>query len=156
MAHKPESFYRHAYVHVGELPGLCLSWHLGSSSHLPCSQPALKLISRAGRPRPSPCMVPTGSAGSTPSPLSATAAGDAGSPCTTHLSLGSKPTCLCLPRLWGVGAELPVPLQLLRLHRSFVGLCKFRGNVSVFKVLFQVETLLFKSGWVLQMSGGFA
>lgn len=79
-----------------------------------------------------------------------------GSPCTTRLGLGSKPGCLCLLRLWGVGAELPVPLQLLRLHRSFVGLCKFRGNVSVFKVLFQVETLLFRNVWVLQMSGVFA
>lgn len=152
MAHRPKSFHRHAYVHVGELPGLCLSWHLGSSSHLPCSQPALKLISRAGRPRPSPCMVPTGSAGSTASPLSATAAGDAGSPCTTHLSLGSKPVCSVCGE-WGPSCRCPSSCSGCT---GALWDCANSEEISVFKVLFQVETLLFKSGWVLQMSGGFA
>lgn len=47
-----------------------------------------------------------------------------------------------------------VPFQQLRLHGSFAGLCNFIGNVSVFKVLFQVEASLFKNGWVLQMLAG--
>lgn len=97
---RPKRFYGHAHVYMGELLGLLLSWHLRSSSHPPCSQPAPKPVSRAGRPQPSPCVVPAGSTGSTHPLPSATAAGGTGSPCTTHLSSGSKPACL---HLWGVG-----------------------------------------------------
>ena len=106
MALRPQSFYRHADIHVGELPGLCLSWHLGSSSHPLCSQPAPKPISRAERPQPSPCVVP---AGSTYPPPSATAARGTGSPCTTHLGSGSKPACLRLLHLWGAGPSCRCP-----------------------------------------------
>lgn len=41
----------------------------------------------------------------------------------------------------------------LQQLESFAGVFSVMGNVSVFKVLFQVEASLFKNGWVPQISG---
>ena len=46
-----------------------------------------------------------------------------------------------------------MPLQQHGLHGTFAGLGDFVGDVSVFKVLFRVEALCFKKGWLLQMVG---
>lgn len=144
-----------ADVHVGLLPGLCPSWHLGSSSHPPCSQPAPKPISRAGRLRPSQRVVPAGNTGSIHPPPSATAAGGMGSPCTAHLGSGSDPVRLRLLYLRGAGPSCQHPSSSSGCTGSFVGPCSSIRKGSLFKVLFQGEMLLLKNRWVLQVSGGF-